>query len=223
MATAVGKICTKALYALGSRTQVDDIDDPSEEAQICKTFIDDTRQSLLTAYPWPFATRRGALQLVANDKRDGWSYVYAWPQDCLATRYIWPSGVGNILWTPIFPANQLMSWANPRTPIPSQRVPYSVEMALPPSNDQVILCDMMAPTLVYTGDILDYTQLSPLFSTALYLGLALDMALAIAIKTDRRQLIEKAFNKAIDLAFAAHMGQQTDDVPPDSEMITGRL
>lgn len=228
MATAEAQICNKALGRIGVKTWIDDLTtDQSEEAEACNVFYVDERDSLLKRFPWPFATKRAQLVLLANESRSGWAYCYALPSDCLQARYIWPNGLNQILYTPVQPSNLSGVWTNPRTPRYDQRVPYAIEKQTN-SDDMMICCDFGSsvngqPELVYTARITDVSKFSPLFTDALAWLLAQDIAMPLTMNVERYKLAKEEAHEALTLCEAEALKEQQEDVPPDSESIAVRL
>lgn len=223
MATAEAQICNKALARIGVKVWLDDlVADQSEEAEACRVFYEDTRDSLLKQFNWPFATRRADLAQLAGEARGGWAYCFALPSDCLKARYIWPTGMAQVLYTPVQPSQLLGIWTNPRTPRNDQRVPFAIEKQ-EQSDSMMLLCDYSAPTLVYTAQITDVSKFSALFTDALSWMMATDLAMALTLDPKRYELAKKEADAALLLCEAEALNEGQEDMVPDSEIIAARL
>jgi hypothetical protein len=73
-------ICNLALSHVGVSTEIANLDtERSKEAQACRRFYEPTREEVLRAFAWPFATRFVDLQLVEEEPNDEWAYSYRYP------------------------------------------------------------------------------------------------------------------------------------------------
>jgi len=100
-----------ALIAAGTRTQIASLDEQSTTARTCKLYYENTRDELLAEAQWPFANKFVTAALVSslpgapgnNDisgsqvwipeyPAPGWLYQYAFPEDCIAIRWVVPQG-----------------------------------------------------------------------------------------------------------------------------------
>ena len=82
-------ICNMALGHLGVGKEIAALTtENSQEARSCRRFYEMARDSVLEAYPWPFATKRVTLGLIEADPNDEWGYSYTYPSDCVAMRRI---------------------------------------------------------------------------------------------------------------------------------------
>ena len=224
MSTSAGQLCTKALYRLGVREQIDDLlAGSSEEVQVCKAFYADTRDSLLRAGNWPFATRRYKPGGPLSYTRSGWSYAYTLPDDLIRVQYIWPGGTNQVGFTLPPDLARLGIWQNPRTPRKDQRIPYAIEAANAPSDAQILLTDLQTPEIVYTSQILDISKYDPLFSDALTWALADDMAMALTISPERAKFAKEKAAESLKIALSICFNEEEEDIVPDAEAITARL
>jgi hypothetical protein len=231
MPTSEATLCNLALARIGDTDNfLEDLGtDTSEEAALCNVFYENQRDSLLAAFWWPFATRRAVLPASAEDPRAGWGYIYTVPTDCVAARYIYPSGPSQVLYTPLPPSQLMGVWTNPRMPRPDQRVPFSVESGMTTDPDgnlvdsKVLLCDLTTPLLVYTSRMTDPANFPPLFKDALAWSVAAEIAMPLTKKTNLQQFAQGKFEAAWRLAAAMGMNEAQEDAVPDSEMVSGRL
>lgn len=78
---SVTSICNLALGNLRS-SSINNIDDPSIQAQQCKLRYPLIKDSLLRDYMWNFASKIAPLALLDKEV-PSWGYVYAYPNNCL--------------------------------------------------------------------------------------------------------------------------------------------
>ena len=173
----------------------------------------------IAASPWPFATLRQTLAQLANEpKRDGWSYVFGLPANCVLTRKIWPLGSSPTL-ADLY--GQPISSATMRKPRADQRIPFTIEKSSL-DDGQVLLCDLAQPVLFYTAMVADPTKYPALFTDALGWLLASEAALAITGKLTTVQWCDKNALAAIHAAQVAALNAQQDDTEPTTETIAAR-
>jgi len=87
-----------ALNAVGTRSNISSPTEQSREAEVCNLWYSPVRDQILSAAPWPEATKIAypALLAEADDEaawletepRLGYQYVYAMPSDALRPRYM---------------------------------------------------------------------------------------------------------------------------------------
>lgn len=101
-------IANRALSAIGTRSQITEMTEDSNEARNCKLLLEPLRDELLRMAPWNCAFNFANLSLVCsapgtpeNPNAGGsiwekgippppWSYEYAYPSDCLRPIYVVP-------------------------------------------------------------------------------------------------------------------------------------
>ena len=106
--TSVADIANRALSSIGTRSQIADLSEDSNEARQCKLLLEPLRDELLRMAPWSCALNFNNLSLIcsapgtpenptagANVWGKGipappWSYEYAYPSDCLRAIYVVP-------------------------------------------------------------------------------------------------------------------------------------
>lgn len=150
-------IANQALSLMGVTVPVDDFDDDNTEARMCKLWYDQSRRALLTEAEWPFATETATLNQISTDSFEPLrrTYGYTLPDDLLAIREIWS---GNLI-------------DNPRDRI---RFEFEVYNGL-----RVLVSDETEVSIVYTVDVEDPLQFTPLFIEALAAGLAAKLSMAL--------------------------------------------
>lgn len=75
-------ICSAALLMVGAE-DISSFEDGSREAKLCASFYPTTRDELLQAYPWRFATLQADLSRLAETPRFGFRYAYQLPVSTL--------------------------------------------------------------------------------------------------------------------------------------------
>ncbi len=90
-------ICNMALSRIG-HDAINNLDEASEDARICKQFYDQARKATLRRWPWTFAVRRAQLALVAEDPAEAleWKYKYRYPHRCLNLKRLYNADFDNI-------------------------------------------------------------------------------------------------------------------------------
>ena len=86
------EIANIALGMLGAQS-IRDFNEDNKRARMCDAFFEFTRNTLISAFDWPFARRIAKLNQVVVDTPvpDGW-YVYQLPADCATPRDVLPEG-----------------------------------------------------------------------------------------------------------------------------------
>lgn len=80
--TTETSICNLALAECGNK-RIASIDDPTNEARICKTFFEQVRDEVLRSHPWNFAMKRAILSELSPAPAFGWCRRFALPSDYL--------------------------------------------------------------------------------------------------------------------------------------------
>ncbi len=75
-------LCSRALIRLGAQP-ITSFDDGSAEAEICGALYPQSRDALLSAYGWGFATAQIELAQLTETPIGGYKYAYALPNDFL--------------------------------------------------------------------------------------------------------------------------------------------
>lgn len=87
-----------SLNAIGERSNIASPTEQSRPAEVCRLWYSPVRDQVLSAAPWPEATKIAYPALLATqddedawletEPRTGYSYVYAMPSDALRPRYM---------------------------------------------------------------------------------------------------------------------------------------
>jgi hypothetical protein len=201
MLTTEAQLCNIALLRVGERQTIDSLEETTEAARSCKALYAPARDACLAELWWTFATQRAVLA-ETTEERDGWTYAYAMPSDCLAPRYV---------------------YAGIRNPAPEVRIRFASEL-----NDAgdgfLILGDFEAADcpLIYTARIENVTLFPPVFVDALAWRLASDLALGLTVKPQVGLAMRQGYQAALNRAMASDLRIGQDDTLPDSELISIR-
>ncbi len=202
---------TDLLEELAEGQTLDNLETPLGEQ--CALWYPKCRDQLLRwrAFPWPFATRRELLALVADETRSDWSYVYAYPADALAIRYVTPTGVRNPR------ADQI-----PPTKIEARRAPQAEGGGV---IGKLILCDQKDAEVSFIARVTNPAVFDPDWESALAWRLAAELARSIVKGVDGARLARvasDAYEDAIREAASAALNEQKDGPEPTGEFLASR-
>lgn len=201
-------IANVALLRIGQLATIADLAEDTPQAEAVRSIFAHTRDAVLEAFAWPFATFRFQLNVIASidddpddeNLRTGWGFTYAVPNNCLAPRYIYP-GTNN--------------------PGEGQEIPFTIEGD--ESRGRVLLTDQAEAELVYTKLVETPARWSPMFRDALALRLAADLAMSVAKKPQLGLGLHRMFESWISRAAAAQANQARKELPPpDASFIRDR-
>jgi hypothetical protein len=197
--TTEAGVANLALGLVGSRQLLDSLNESSTEAQMAKAYFASTRNELLQAWDWRFATKRAALA-VTTESRDGWAYAYAAPADMLKPRSIW---------------NGL------REPGAGERIPFAWEL-----NDAasgfLVLTDEDEAQLIYTVELTKVALWPALFTKAVAAQLAVYLAGAVPVKPQLIPMLQRGAMLALHQAAAADANAAQRDPEADAEAVRVR-
>jgi hypothetical protein len=201
VASSDTEICNLALGHLGVLTTIADLTtEQSAEAKICRRFYENTRDSVLRDFNWPFATKIDALALVESDPNDEWDYSYRYPSDCINMRRIL-SGI--------------------RNESPDQRIPYKIGRD---NSGRLIFTDQDDAQIEYTMRVETIEEYPPDFVYALSYHLAMYIGPHVT-KGDPFKIIdrcERMYSWLMTKAQAQAANEEQPDVLPESEFIRAR-
>lgn len=86
-------ISNLALSYVGDRATLASLDEDSYQAEVCKRSFPLARDMMLASHDWPFNVRRASLAQMADPPPFGWSYAFAFPEDCLHLTGLYAPGV----------------------------------------------------------------------------------------------------------------------------------
>lgn len=194
------QLCNLALLAVGERQIIDSLDEPSQQARLCKAIYGPARDVLLEAAWWRFASRRVTLAEAALTTRDEWAYCYLSPADLVDPQYIF-NGVP--------PESD------------SDPEPYSME-ANDAGDALIICCNRRDAVLAYTARIITPGLFPAFFVKALVASVAAQLAAALPVKPDLALALEGRAEKALLTAIAHELNQQRRSPEPESQTIRVR-
>ena|ERR1035441_1179755 len=228
-------ITNRALQAIGTRSTIASMSEGSNESNNASLCYAATRQEVIRAAPWNFATATAALALLksapgtienpagttvawtqASQPPPGWSYEYAYPDDCLRARkvvmnYSAPQG-GSV---PLFPTGTAA--ALPFWDLPGQRFQVTADTDASGNPFTCILANIDQAILCYLRDITIEDIWDTLFTDAMVKALGGKLALALTGDKQLAELLFKMANDAILTARAAdaNEGMTVVDHTPD--------
>ena len=198
--------------------------DKSLEAQLCRTFIDITRQTALREFPWMFATKQVAPSLIANQPTSEWLYAYQYPDDCLRLIKFMSWRLSNdtrqsrVEYKIMQPAPVNLSTLSPKPTSYSQTSGLWLYTNWPGVN-------VSMPTVIeYIFDNKNIAQWPPDFIIAMsyklasFLGMTLTSGDLQKYATD----IDARYKAAIDTAKAFNLNEEQRPEEPQSEFIRAR-
>ena len=205
MATAVD-IVNMALQRIGSAKRLASLEETSPEAQLGAFWYSMHRDTALSSYAWPWATRRVRLQRLdtgtspVEAPRSGWACVYALPDECLTALYL---------------------WTGQRNPPAEMRAPFAVEMATA-SEARVLLTDMQGAELVYVARVMDASRFPPLFAQGLAYLIGAELARTLRKEEALAARLEGLWEVARARAAASAANQSQGDEAPLPDFIRAR-
>jgi hypothetical protein len=179
-------------------TAIQDVNEASKAANVCRMFFDSIRDYVLEDFPWPFAEKRVLLADLGTPPTN-WDYKYAYPADCLSAKYIAVEGA--------------------RNPRDTQKIPFRI------ANDadvKVILCDWPDAELVYTAQVTDLNLWTNCARSALAYRLAAEIAMPMSVKPDIANSAMNGYYREKSIAAANTMNEGQPDAQPESEFIAIR-
>lgn len=197
--TSEHQVANLALGIVGQRQFLDSLDEPTTEAQVAKTFFASTRNEVLAAYRWRFATKRAVLALT-TEERSGWGYAYAAPANMLVAQYI---------------------WSGDRAPGAGDAVAFAKELN-DAATGHLILTDMAEAELVYTMELKTVALWPPHFVKTLAAQLAVYLAGALPVKPELMAPLQRSAQMALQTAAAIDANEAQRDADADAESVRVR-
>lgn len=234
-------IANRALSAIGTRSQIADFNEDSNEAREVKLHFDSLRDQLLRMAPWNCAMNFNNLALICaapgtpenpgpglNVWEKGippppWSYEYAYPSDCLRAVYVVPQfTTGFTSGVPITTAvtgGAPAFWNGPpvRFKIGIDQIGPSGQPSLQGVDTTVIWTNQEQAILAYIKRVTDPNVWDDLFHNAMSSTLASRLAIALTGDKGLAQMQQQLANDAIVRARAmdGNEGLTVNDVTPD--------
>lgn len=184
-------VCNMMLSALGTRSQIANMQEASPEAEACLLWYNQTRDELLRKVPWSWARFNRNLAVLKAAKGTpenplgagltpptGWAYTYAWPSDCIAARFIVP--VINGAAGPAIPLTSAGGTFSAPTFGPTVKMIVSGDLDANGNAIKVLLVNQRLAELVYTRRVTDPNVWDTLFVAAMVGRLAEKCCLAVS-------------------------------------------
>lgn len=204
------QICNLALSRIGISLKIASLQtERTKEAIELRNVYELTRDRVLGAAPWPFAKRTVQLAKV-GDTPARWKYRYAYPNDCLALRGL-------------FPASLIGSFTQQtlRQYLMLNKTPH--EMELTTGDVQTIVTDLDQAYAIYTVRVTNPSVFDAAFVSAFAWSLAAEVALPLAKTIDHSRNAGAQYAAEINTALAKSLNEEGGDAPPDSEFVIARL
>lgn len=198
MTGSVVSICNLALGEVGARAQIQSIDEPSREAQLCRLYYEPARREVLRDHDWGFASRSEALALAGGVAVPRpWRYAYGYPSDCLAFREILAEAEG----------------------APPEPFEIAVNRAL---DGKLILADRARAVGRYSADVANVRLFDAGFVGALAARLAVDLAQSLTGDLGKRGTLLQLYAQRRDAAKRADLAEQGARAGAEPEALRAR-
>lgn len=190
-----------AISNLGIGKEIANLDtEQSEEASACRRYFETAKRATLSDIDWTFATKEAVLNLVGTQPTTEWAYSYRYPVDCLNLRRILSST---------------------RKDDQASRVPFKLTADVA---GQLIYADQAEAIVEYTRDVTD----PMLFSAEFIIAFSFRLASYIAPRLTGgdpfkiKQEMLGQYQLELGRAKEKNMNQETQDLPPESDLIRAR-
>lgn len=183
MYIGITELSNEALLRAGITRTIQDIDENSNDARVCKRVFQQVLEGLLAEYNWRFATRFERLALVAKGLEgtgaaDIWAFIYTYPNDCISLHDVRPvrtrpatsSETGKMLYY-VDPAE----FFDGRLSHPVWR--YEILMS---DSGRVVACNIPNAYAKYTSNSISTNNYPPLFREAMIYRMAAALVVALA-------------------------------------------
>jgi hypothetical protein len=179
---------------------IDDIDSTSNNvAKVFKANIEDARKIFLRDAAPGFARKELSLALAANETSEIYTYVYAYPSDCLKIREIW-NGTTN----------------------DDPRIDFETG-AHSSGTSEVILTDREDALLIYTRDITNYDMFAPDDIEAVAILLAWMSVMVLKRDKDLLARLERKYAIALGISKKNNKREQHVKLPDNNKYVNSRL
>lgn len=218
MAQSDVQICNTALGRIGVAQFIQDLNENSAQAIVCKQFYEQTRDLVLSDHPWKFAMRYTALQLAGTPQLD-YTYSYRYPTDCLhAEKLFNQTTIMSLTANGIYISNWDLFTVLPFIPT----IPFTV-IEDEANGGNLILTDLDTPTLVYTARITNPALFTPGFANALAWKLASEIATPLSAQPGYGKAADEAYEKEKSKAQARDLNEGHENDQRESELLIVRL
>jgi hypothetical protein len=245
--TAEVDIANRALSAIGTRSQIADLSEDSNEARNCKLLLEPLRDELLRMAPWNCAFNYTNLALICSapgtpENPSGgnstwqkgipappWSYEYSYPSDCLRPVFVVPQfTTGFTSGVPITTAvtgGAPAFWNGPpvRYKVAIDQIGFDGKPSPEGVDKRVILTNQEQAILAYVKRVTDPNVWDDAFQQALVAALAGRLVISLTGDKGLAQLKMGEANQYITLARQSdgNEGLTINDVTPDFIRVRG--
>lgn len=208
--SSVIDICNMAIFRIGNSIRIDDLEENSTPARICKQFYESSRDYVLRAdCDWGFATAFVQLAEVVDNPSPEYSHAYAVPTDCMRVRRIvnpgWPQGA-------------LSAGLDCNAP-QVQRIPFRI---INGTSQRLISTSVSPATLEYTLKVESPEMFDPIFVSALAWYLASEIAGPLTKDAGITSACYAQYKATVLEAAAAALNEGATQYQRESTFITGR-
>lgn len=179
-----------ALAAVGHSQFIDNIDEKTKEADVCKLFYDTAKQELLRLLRPQFAQKWVKLALITENPSVEWEFAYQYPTDALKVLRI-PAQLNN-------------------------RIPWEYGTI---GSQKAIMTNQAGAEAVIIHDVSEQFFDSS-FGSLLALNLARSIAMPLSIDQSIQRTIEERYLMARGQAMAAIENERQQGEQPDSGLVT---
>lgn len=183
------EIANLGLIALGTRT-ISSLTQENDIARKINAIFDQCADEVLQAAHWNFATKIEALAKLVDAVPFGWTYIYAFPANCLSIQ-------------------RLFNESTALSPNPAR----FRELVAPTSGGRALVADIDLAYAEFTYRVTDTTQYPPAFVKALAHKLAADLALPL---TADKQIANGMEQKYQALVSEAKRMNYSEVLPKDN-------
>lgn len=185
-----------------SREPIQSLSEPNPEAFQLKVHWETALASVLRDHPWGFAMRRKPLTALAESPI-GFTYAYAYPEDCIQARRIMPAGISS-------------PWRG------QAAFPFEVDRSLD-GRHKAILADLPDAALEYTTRQVPCEEFDPQFVNALSWRLTTEeISLAIHADPQLHQAATSTYSAQLQQARALDMRESSSPRLPDGDFLGSR-
>jgi hypothetical protein len=196
MSTTEVELCNLALFRVRAN-EIGDLNEQSVNAEKCRVFYPQARDTVLAEAPWGFAKTTRALSL-KSEEPEQWQYLYDHPNDCVTALYIIPPGATGIV------AQSGVTLTN----VDVEHIPF--EIMLDSSDSKSIATNYKDAKLAYIKYVTDVKLFTPAFEEAVIWKLAHDLAIPLGGDSGKkyRDDAARAYQSVIEKAKAQAFNQQ---------------
>jgi hypothetical protein len=216
--TSETQIAQFAVSRCGVSQNISRLDERSTAADQCRLWYEHCRDATLRDFPWGFATKIEPLALLPSDSYFGYSYVYAYPEDCLYAKAItnvsvyngMQHGVGGLRWF----------WDESSDLLGAYTTPYRIIQSTD-GNNRAIATAWSDAYLVYTAKSPIVALYPPDFVDAVAWRLAMEIAKPLQAKVTVAELMTM-YRSSLANAWANNSNEGGPVEIPESPSISCR-